>query len=96
MAKNLSHSTTKNGEKFIWEGTYENLKKLLGTWTSSGGEIKLFTSPLVCLKWQSKTSEWITLSGNEADDVAKQLRSICDEVLQNFLVLKVPRVCLTN
>ena len=85
MAKNLCHSTTKNGEKFIWEGTYENLKKfvadelkLLGAWTTPGGETKLFTSPLVCLKWQSKTSKWITLSGDEANDVAKQLGSICD------------------
>ena len=64
MAKNLSYSSKKNGEKFTWDGTCENLRKfvadalkLLGTWSSPGGEIKLFTSPLVCLKWQSMTSK---------------------------------------
>ena len=44
MAKNLSYSSKKNGEKFTWDGTYENLRKfvadalkLLGTWSSPGG-----------------------------------------------------------
>ena len=67
---NQSLSSTENEEKFIWDGTLENLKKfaadelkLLGKWTSHGGETKLFTSPLVSLKWQSKTSKWITISG---------------------------------
>ena len=90
---NQSLSSTENGEKFIWDGTLENLKKfvadelkLLGKWTSPGGETKLFTSPLVSLKWQSKTSKWITISGtpNEVNDVIiKQLKSICEEAAMN-------------
>ena len=63
--KNQSLSSTENGEKFIWDGTLKHLKKfvagdlkLLGKWTSPCGETKLFTSPLVCLKWKSKTSKW--------------------------------------
>ena len=59
--------------------------KLLGKWTSPGGETKLFTSGLVCLKWQSKTSKWISISGspNEVNDVIKQLKSICEEAAMN-------------
>ena len=91
MAKNQCLSSTENGEKFIWDGTLENLKnfvadelKLLDKWTS-GGETKLFTSGLVCLKWQSKTSKWISISGspNEVNDVIKQLKSICEEAAIN-------------
>ena len=90
---NQSLSSTENVEKFIWDGTLENLKKfvadelkLLGKWTSPGGETKLFTSPLVSLKWQSKTSKWITISGtpNEVNDVIKQLKSICEEAAMNL------------
>ena len=74
------------------DGTLENLKKfvadelkLLGKWTSPGGETKLFTSALVCLKWQSKTSKWITIFGspNEVNDVIKQLKSTCEEAAMN-------------
>ena len=91
MAENLNSSSMENGEKFIWDGTYENLKKfvanelkLLGTWKLPGDETKVFTSPSVCLKWQSKTSKCITLSGDEAKDVAKQLRSLYDEATMNL------------
>ena len=91
MAKNLSKSSMENVEKFIWNGTYENLKKfvanelkLLGTWKSPGGETKVFTSPSVCLKWQSKTSKCITLSGDGANDVTKQLRSLYDVATMNL------------
>ena len=92
LAKNQCLSSTGNGEKFIWDCTLENLKKfvadelkLLGKWTSPGGETKLFTSGLVCLKWQSKTSKWISISGslNEVSDVIKQLKSICEEAAMN-------------
>ena len=90
---NQSLSSTENEEKFIWDGTLENLKKfvadelkLLGKWTSPGGETKLLTSPLVSLKWQSKTSKWITISGtlNEVNDVIKQLKLICEEAAMNL------------
>ena len=58
---------------------------MLGKWTSPGGETKLFTSGLVCLKWQSKTSKWISISGcpNEVNDVIKQFKSICEEAAMN-------------
>ena len=59
--------------------------KLLGKWKSPGGETKLFTSPLVSLKWQSKTSKRITIYGtpNEVNYVIKQLKSICEEAAMN-------------
>ena len=90
---NQSLSSTENEEKFIWDGTLENLKKFMadklklqGKWTSPGGETKLFKSPLVSLKRQSKTSKWITISGtlNEVNDVIKQLKSICEKAAMNL------------
>ena len=60
--------------------TLDNELKLLGKWTSPGGETKLFTSGSVSLKWQSKTSKWITVYGspNEVNDVTEQLKSSCE------------------
>ncbi len=87
MAEDLSYNLKATGEKFIWDGTLDNLKKfvsdelkLLGKWTSPGGETKLFTSGSVSLKWQSKTSKWITVYGspNEVNDVTEQLKSSCE------------------
>ncbi len=85
MAEDLSYNLKATGEKFIWDGTLDNLKKfvsdelkLLGKWTSPGGETKLFTSGSVSLKWQSKTSKWITVYGspNEVNDVTEQLKGL--------------------
>ena len=87
MAEDLCYNLKANGEKFIWDGTLDYLKKfvadelkLLGKWISPGGETKLFTSGLVCLKWQSKTSKWITVYGspNEVNDVTEQFKSMCE------------------
>ena len=88
MAEDLCYNLKVNGERFIWDGTLDNLKKfvadelklLVGKWTSPGGETKLFTSGLVCLKWQSKTSKWITVYGspNEVNDVTEQFKSMCE------------------
>ena len=87
MAEDLSYNLKATGEKFIWDGTLDNLKKfvsdelkLLGKWTSPGGETKLFTSGSLSLKWQSKTSKWITVYGspNEVNDVTEQLKSTCE------------------
>jgi regulator of replication initiation timing len=87
MAEDLCYNLKANGEKFIWDGTLDYLKKfvadelkLLGKWISPGGETKLFTSGLVCLKWQSKTSKWITVYGspNEVNDVTEHFKSMCE------------------
>ena len=47
------NTSKENGEKFDWDGTCENWKKLvpnelklLETWKSGSDEIKVFTSPI--------------------------------------------------
>ena len=53
-----------NGERMYWDGTLCKLKQLvseelnlLENWKSPGGEVKLFISGSLSLKWQGKTKK---------------------------------------
>lgn len=88
MTEDLCYNVKANGEKFIWVGTLDELKKfvsdelkLLGKWTLLHSKTKLYTSGLLCIKWLSKTNKWITVSGSpiKINDVTEQLKSMCEE-----------------
>ena len=70
MAKELYLNLKTNGGRFYWASTWCELKKfvlddlkLTGRWTSPGGEVKLFTSDNLSIKWHGKSTKWITVQG---------------------------------
>ena len=75
-------------EKLYWDNTIDDLKqfvsgklKLSGKWSSPGGEVKLFTSDSLSLKWQGKTKKLITVTGKsiETNNLIDLLTSFCND-----------------
>ena len=75
-------------EKLYWDSTIDKLKqfvsdklKLSGKWSSPGGEVKLFTSDSLSLKWQGKTKKLITVTGKsiETNILIDLLTSFCND-----------------
>ena len=74
-------------EKLYWDNTIDDLKqfvsdklKLSGKWSSPGGEIKLFTSDSLSLKWQGKTKKLIIVTGKstETSNLIELRTSFCN------------------
>ena len=60
--------------EFAWEGSLDKLKAfvhdklcLQGTWTSPGGEAKLFSDPNYTLKWYGKTKRKLVIVRDDCD-----------------------------
>jgi hypothetical protein len=56
-----------NGERIYWDGTLCKLKQLVSeelnlseNWKSPGGEVKLFISGSLSLKWQGRPRNYAT------------------------------------
>ena len=85
MAVNLVNNIKLIGNKFHWDGSPSNLKEfvsktlgLVGKWTSSGGDAKLFTSDGLNIKWHGKKSKRISLTGDpiKINDLSGVLKSL--------------------
>ena len=87
MEYNCSNFDLKrDGKRLYLDGTLSELKqfvtedlKLSGTWKSPGGDVKLFTTEFLSVKWQGKRKKWITISGQpvKKNDLIELLTSRC-------------------
>ena len=70
-----------NGNELYWKGSLDDLKefvhsklKLDGSWSSPGGDVKLFTGENISLKWQGKHKQKLAvISDNGDQDISEEL-----------------------
>ena len=63
-----------NGNELFWKGSLDELRefvhsklKLDGSWSSPGGDVKLFTGENISLKWQGKHKQKLAVISNNDD-----------------------------
>ena len=86
----LNLSINENG--YIWKGSLPQLKrfvqndlKLIGKWSSPGGETKLFKNTEISLKWFGQTrKKLIVEKDTEANLVTNTLNSLYNEAVLNI------------
>ena len=70
-----------DGNELYWKGSLDDLKefvhsklKLDGSWSSPGGDVKLFTGENISLKWQGKHKQKLAVISNNGDqDIGEEL-----------------------
>ena len=92
-----------NGNDFLWKGSIDELKELVqsklkldGSWSSPGGDVKLFVCARYSLKWYGKYKEKLAIITDDDDqslsNAIKKLAALSDNLKPTSQTVEEPKM----